>query len=89
MLRGGAKSAGKCISTVFIFTKTGFQETSHGCRTQGKTVYVSYTHLDQKYFLVLEIVEVFVLSGFFDVFRKIFKFFVVPHCKTGSQRFVI
>ena len=33
-----AKSAGKCISTVFIFTKTGFQETSHGCRTQGKTV---------------------------------------------------
>ncbi len=25
MLRGGAKSAGKCISTVFIFTKTGFQ----------------------------------------------------------------
>ena len=23
MLRGGAKSAGKCISTVFIFTKTG------------------------------------------------------------------
>jgi hypothetical protein len=37
----------------------------------------------------LEIVEVFVLSGFFDVFRKIFKFFVVPHCKTGSQRFVI
>ena len=38
MLRGGAKSAGKCISTVFIFTKTGFQEASHGCRTQGKTV---------------------------------------------------
>ena len=38
VLRGGAKSAGKCISTVFIFTKTGFQETSHGCRTQGKTV---------------------------------------------------
>jgi len=37
----------------------------------------------------LEIVEVFVLSGFFDVFQKIFKFFVVPHCKTGSQRFVI
>lgn len=25
MLRGGAKSAGKCISTVFIFTKTGFR----------------------------------------------------------------
>lgn len=43
----------------------------------------------EKYFLVLEIVEVFVLSGFFDVFQKIFKFFVVPHCKTGSQRFVI
>lgn len=38
MLRGGANSAGKCISTVFIFTKTGFQETSHGRRTQGKTV---------------------------------------------------
>lgn len=37
----------------------------------------------------MEIVEVFVLSGFFDVFQKIFKFFVVPHCKTGSQRFVI
>ena len=44
---------------------------------------------DQKYFMVLEIVEVFVLSGFFEVFQKIFKFFVVPHCKTGSQRFVI
>ena len=44
---------------------------------------------DQKYFLVLEIVEVFVLSGFFDVFRQILNFFVVPHCKTGSQRFVI
>ena len=36
MLRGGAKSAGKCISTVFIFTKTGFQETSHGCRSRAK-----------------------------------------------------
>ena len=26
------------VITVFIFIKTGFQETSHGCRTQGKTV---------------------------------------------------
>mgnify|MGYP000110915209 CR=1 FL=1 len=36
MLRGGVKSAGKCISTVFIFIKTGFQETSHGCRSRAK-----------------------------------------------------
>ena len=36
MLRGGANSAGKCISTVFIFTKTDFQETSYGRRSRAK-----------------------------------------------------